>query len=72
MMLLRYTQATAVNTTDYKLLASEGVSVVCDNRYIGKSSLPQTIVPREIFDVYFGADPAIKVCTEHYSVCVSN
>jgi hypothetical protein len=57
-----------VNTTDYKLLASEGVSVVCDNRYIGKSSLPQTIVPREIFDVYFGADPAIKVCTEHYSV----
>jgi hypothetical protein len=51
-----------VNTADYKLPASDDVSVVCDNRYIGKSSIPQTIEPREIFDVYFGADPTIKVC----------
>jgi hypothetical protein len=54
-------QVTAVNTAGYTLLASDDVSVVCDNRYIGKSSLPQTIVSREIFDVYFGVDPTIKV-----------
>jgi hypothetical protein len=59
-MVFQHVQVTAVNTADYKLLASEDVSVVCDNRYIGKSSIPQTIVPREIFDVYFGADPELK------------
>ena len=57
---IAYIQAKTMNTSQYPMLASDKVSVFFDGVYVATTSLKQANTG-ESFNVFLGADPAVKV-----------